>query len=114
MTAPVTPSEHPRGAASRPSPGRWRWHVLVPVVTAAAGILLASGAISAGVDPRAGSRTELPDLIRAQERQVLTRTQQVARLRAQVEDLSRAAGGQAGAAQQTADQMSRMVGLRFR
>lgn len=111
MTSSAADNEHSRGAAAPSSPGPWRWHLAVPVVTAAAGILLASGAISAGADPRAGSRTELPDLIRAQERQVLTRTQQVAKLRGEVEALSRAAGGEAGAAQQTADQMSRAAGL---
>src|SRR5690242_273581 len=87
------------------------WRVLVPVVAALAGLLFAAGAVSAGDDPRAGSRTDLVDLISAQERQVRVREAQVTRLRDAVEQRSRAAGGSAGAAQQTADALARRAGL---
>lgn len=87
------------------------WRVLVPLVAAATGLLLAAAAVSAGADPRAGTRTDLPELIRAQERQVSDRTAQVERLRRSVEERSRAAGGRAGAAQGTADALARSVGL---
>ena len=91
--------------------GARSWHTAVPLVTAAAGLLLAAGAVSAGADPRAGTRTELPDLIRAQERAVQERTGEVARLRAQVEARSRSVGGTVGQAQRLADETARRVGL---
>lgn len=88
-----------------------RWHTLVPVVTAAAGLLLAASAVSAGDDPRAGTRTQLPDLIHAQERTVRERTSEVARLRLALESRSRSAGGSLSEAQQAVDEAGETAGL---
>jgi uncharacterized protein YlxW (UPF0749 family) len=65
------------------------WGLLVPVAFALAGVLFATSAeVSHGTDLRAAGDTSLPDLIRAQERQVAISTARVNALRRSVSALS--------------------------
>jgi uncharacterized protein YlxW (UPF0749 family) len=65
------------------------WGVLVPVAFALAGVLFATSAeVSHGTDLRAAGDTSLPDLIRAQQRQVAISTARVDALRRTVAALS--------------------------
>lgn len=78
----------------RPSP----WRICVPLVFGLAGLLFAATAnVAHGSDLRGGFRADLPDLIRAQQREVDRQARSVAGLRDEVADLSRrrAAGDQA-------------------
>jgi uncharacterized protein YlxW (UPF0749 family) len=77
------------------------WGLLVPVAFALAGVLFATSAeVSHGTDLRSAGDTSLPDLIRAQQRQVAVSTGQVAALRRSVDSLTTpaAAGSQRVAA----------------
>ncbi|MGZ4592636.1 MAG: hypothetical protein ACXV3C_02140, partial [Actinomycetes bacterium] len=77
------------------------WRLAVPVAFALAGVLFATSAGAArGGDLRGGSRTDLTDLIRAQERRAEDATQRVEALRAEVDratkDAARADQGISG------------------
>jgi uncharacterized protein YlxW (UPF0749 family) len=91
------------------------WRVAMPLVFALAGILFAASAgASKGADLRGGARSDLPDLIRAEERRVAETTEVVERLRADVQqataDLARA-DQRIGAAQQRAAGLSLAAGM---
>jgi uncharacterized protein YlxW (UPF0749 family) len=65
------------------------WALLVPAAFALAGVLFATSAeVSHGTDLRSAGDTSLPDLIRAQQRQVALTESQVASLRRTVDVLS--------------------------
>ncbi|MGZ4592371.1 MAG: DUF881 domain-containing protein, partial [Actinomycetes bacterium] len=65
---------------------RGMWRLAVPVAIALAGVLFATSAGAArGGDLRGGSRTDLTDLIRAQERRAEDATQRVEALRTEVD-----------------------------
>jgi uncharacterized protein YlxW (UPF0749 family) len=94
---------------------RGMWRLAVPVVFALAGVLFAASAGAArGGDLRAGSRTDLADLIRAQERRADETTTQVEALRAEVDratqDAARA-DQRIGAEQRRADALSMAAGI---
>ena len=64
-----------------------------PLAFAAAGILFATSAgASRGADLRGGTRSDLADLIRAEERRADDVTRQVDRLRAEIEAATERAG----------------------
>jgi uncharacterized protein YlxW (UPF0749 family) len=66
-----------------------RWAVIVPLVTASAGLLFAASAqTSQGTDLRTSGTTNLVDVVRAQDRTVLQRAATVAQLQAQVNALT--------------------------
>ncbi|GAA4351196.1 DUF881 domain-containing protein [Angustibacter luteus] len=68
-----------------------RWGVAAPVVFAMAGLLATTSAATArGTDLRAEGRTNTADLVREQEHRAQVQENQVAQLRAQVQELSRA------------------------
>jgi uncharacterized protein YlxW (UPF0749 family) len=91
------------------------WRLAVPVAFACAGVLFAASAgASRGGDLRGGSRTDLADLIRAQEQKVSDSTQRVERLRREVADATRtasAADQRIGAEQRRADALTAAAGL---
>jgi uncharacterized protein YlxW (UPF0749 family) len=94
---------------------RGMWRLAVPLVFAMAGILFATSAgASKGGDLRGGSRSDLPDLIRAEEHRVAQTTQVVERLRGEVQlataDLARA-DQRIGAAQKRASGLSLAAGM---
>jgi uncharacterized protein YlxW (UPF0749 family) len=65
------------------------WGLLVPVAFAVAGVLFATSAeLSRGTDLRSAGSTSLPDLIRAEQRQVEASTARVEALRREVEALT--------------------------
>ncbi len=67
---------------------------LSALIFAAAGLLFATSAeVARGTDLRAGARTQLAEVIRAQERRVQQRAGEVARLRAEVDALTRSVTG---------------------
>jgi len=72
-----------------------RWAVIVPIVTAAAGLLFATSAqTSQGTDLRSSGRSDLVDVVRAQDRTVRVRAATVQQLQAEVDALTaRAAPG---------------------
>ncbi|MDP9416874.1 MAG: DUF881 domain-containing protein [Actinomycetota bacterium] len=80
-----------RGLWRRPRPAA----LLSVAVFAAAGLLFATSAeVARGTNLRSGSRTQLTDVIRAQERRVQQRAREVAELRRQVDALTaQVAGG---------------------
>jgi len=62
------------------------WRVAAPLAFATAGILFATSAgASHGADLRGGARSDLPDLIRAEQRRADETSQRVDRLRAEIE-----------------------------
>lgn len=62
------------------------WRLAVPVVFGLAGVLfVTSAATSKGGELRGGTRSDLPDLIRAQEQRIAAATRDVDRLRKQVD-----------------------------
>ncbi len=62
------------------------WRVAAPLAFATAGILFATSAgASRGADLRGGARSDLPDLIRAEQRRADETSQRVDRLRAEIE-----------------------------
>ena len=65
---------------------RWRsWRLAVPLVLALAGLLFATSAgASRGGELRGGARSDLPDLIRAEERRLDRATDQIEGLRADI------------------------------
>jgi len=66
-----------------------RWTVIVPVVAAAAGLLFATSAqTSRGTDLRASGRSDLADVVRAQDLTVRTRIATVQQLQADVDSLT--------------------------
>jgi uncharacterized protein YlxW (UPF0749 family) len=66
-----------------------RWAVIVPVVAAAAGLLFATSAqISHGTDLRSSGRSDLVDVVSAQDRTVRERAAAVQRLQAEVDALT--------------------------
>ncbi|NHC46439.1 DUF881 domain-containing protein [Motilibacter sp. K478] len=89
------------------------WKVLAPVAAACAGLLFAASAGAArGSDLRAGTRTDLTDLIRAAERRVDVQTRDVSDLRARVDQLAQEAGDpRLTAAQREADALAGAAGL---
>jgi uncharacterized protein YlxW (UPF0749 family) len=72
-----------------------RWAVVVPLVAAAAGLLFATSAqTSQGTDLRSSGRSDLVDVVRAQDHAVAERAAAVQQLQAEVEALTaRAAPG---------------------
>ena len=72
-----------------------RWAVIVPLVAAAAGLLFATSAqTSHGTDLRSSGRSDLVDVVRAQDHVVRERTVTVQQLQAEVDSLTeRAAPG---------------------
>ena len=72
-----------------------RWAAIVPVVAACAGLLFATSAqTSAGTDLRSSGRSDLADVVRAQDQAVSVRAAAVQRLQAEVDALTaRAAPG---------------------
>lgn len=114
--SPATPGSPLLGSSSaRPASLRSLrgWHLVTPVVFALAGVLLATSAhISRGTDLRAGSRTDLPELIGAQQQRLAQRTAVVARLRSDVGALTRTSGeDELSAVQRDVDVAARAVGL---
>jgi uncharacterized protein YlxW (UPF0749 family) len=93
--------------------GVWRW--AVPVAFACAGVLFATSAgVAKGGDLRGGSRTELADLIRAQELRVEQSTQRVQRLRDEVDAATKTAAGadqRVGAEQRRTKALADAAGL---
>ncbi|MGN6245981.1 MAG: DUF881 domain-containing protein [Motilibacteraceae bacterium] len=89
--------------------------MLVPVVFAVAGLLFATSAGAArGTDLRGGERTDLPGLVRQDQRQIAEMTAQVAALRTQVDRLGEEAAQRDApveAARRQADALGRAVGL---
>ncbi|HEY5247434.1 MAG TPA: hypothetical protein VIJ15_03155 [Dermatophilaceae bacterium] len=71
-------------------PGRLTgWAALVPLVAAAAGLMFASSArTSQGVDLRSSGRSDLVDVVRAQDRAVRERAGLVQHLQDQVDSLT--------------------------
>jgi uncharacterized protein YlxW (UPF0749 family) len=66
-----------------------RWAVIVPFVAAAAGLLFATSAqTSRGTDLRASGRSDLADVVRAQDLTVRVRTATVQQLQAEVDSLT--------------------------
>ncbi|MEP7193629.1 MAG: DUF881 domain-containing protein [Actinomycetota bacterium] len=66
-----------------------RWAVIVPLVAAAAGLLFATSAqISQGTDLRSSGRSDLVDVVSAQDRTVRERAAAVQRLQAEVDALT--------------------------
>jgi uncharacterized protein YlxW (UPF0749 family) len=66
-----------------------RWAVVVPIVAAAAGLLFATSALtSRGTDLRSSGRSDLADVVRAQDLTVRERTATVQQLQAQVDSLT--------------------------
>jgi len=66
-----------------------RWAAIVPVVAAAAGLLFATSAqTSRGTDLRSSGRSDLVDVVRAQDRAVRERAVTVQRLQAEVDTLT--------------------------
>jgi uncharacterized protein YlxW (UPF0749 family) len=69
------------------------WRVAAPLAFATAGILFATSAgASRGADLRGGARSDLPDLIRAEQRRADETSQRVDRLRAEIEAATARAG----------------------
>lgn len=89
------------------------WRIAAPAVFALAGVLFATSASAArGEDLRAGARTRLADLIRAEERQVERRAAEVARLQAEVDRLAGDVDDrEVAAAQAAADALAAPSGL---
>jgi uncharacterized protein YlxW (UPF0749 family) len=86
--------EHPNGLA-REGKGDVRsgWALGVPVVLAVAGLLMATSAQTArGTDLRSERRTDLADLVRAQETRAEAAQQAVQQLRADIDRLTAAQG----------------------
>jgi len=97
--ARVAGPDQPASAAGRSGP---LWRALVPVTALAAGLLFAtSAATAAGTDLRSGRRTQLADLIAAEQHTVDVQENRAARLRAQVArvQLTAAAGSSRVAAE---------------
>jgi uncharacterized protein YlxW (UPF0749 family) len=68
------------------------WRPVVPLVFALAGLLFATSAtVARGNDLRGGSRTDLSDLIRAEEQRLARSTAEVERLRAEIQQATDAA-----------------------
>ncbi len=92
-----------------------RWRPLVPVIALVAGLMLAtSAAESSGTDLRAGRRTELADLIAAEQRRVARYDAQARRLRAAVTAATRAEAvrnAPVAAARTAADRLAAPAGL---
>jgi len=86
------------------------WRLAVPVAFACAGVLFATSAGAARGGDLRGGRSDLSDLIRAQERQVDATTRQVDRLRAEVDAATRDA---ARADKRVAAEQSRSGNLAF-
>ena len=70
---------------------RWRWAVLA-VVTVAGFVFVAGAVSSGGSDLRPDRRTELADLVAAQQNRVQAQSDQVGALRAEVDAAAAAAG----------------------
>ena len=69
------------------------WRVTAPLAFATAGILFATSAgASRGADLRGGARSDLPDLIRAEQRRADETAQRVDRLRTEIEAATARAG----------------------
>ena len=69
------------------------WRVAAPLAFATAGILFATSAgASRGADLRGGARSDLPDLIRAEQRRADETSQRLDRLRSEIEAATARAG----------------------
>lgn len=91
------------------------WRLAVPVAFACAGVLFATSAgASRGGDLRGGTRTDLTDLIRAQEHTIDTSTRQVEALRADVAAATKnaaTADRRVGAEQKHGDALGFVAGI---
>jgi uncharacterized protein YlxW (UPF0749 family) len=91
-----------------------RWAAIVPLVAAAAGLMFATSAqTSQGTDLRSSGRTDLVDLVRAQDRSVRVKAGSLKQLQDQVDSLTaRAAPGDVAVARlrATAGELAPMVG----
>jgi uncharacterized protein YlxW (UPF0749 family) len=84
---------------------RGAWGLLVPVVFTLAGLLFATSAQTArGTDLRGGERSDLAELIRAENAQLDAQVREVAALRAQIERSSGAAARRDGRVSAALDQ----------
>jgi uncharacterized protein YlxW (UPF0749 family) len=94
---------------------RGMWRLAVPVAFGLAGVLFATSAGAArGGDLRGGSRTDLTDLIRAQERRAEDATRRVEGLRAEVERVTKDAARtdqRIGSEQRLADDLAFAAGI---
>jgi uncharacterized protein YlxW (UPF0749 family) len=83
----------------------WGWAAVVPVVAVGAGLLFATSAqISQGTDLRSSGRSDLVDVVRAQDRAVRERAASVQQLQGEVDALTaRAAPGSARVARLRAE-----------
>ncbi|MGH8868515.1 MAG: DUF881 domain-containing protein [Actinomycetes bacterium] len=89
--------------------GRRVWALAVPLVFVLAGVLFATSAETAqGTDLRAGRRTELTDLIRAEEERVASSQRQLQDLRAEVDSLSGDVGSGSARGEQTLAAVQRL------
>lgn len=71
------------------TPWRWGWAAMVPLVAAGAGLMFATSAqTSQGVDLRSSGRTDLVDVVRAQDRAVRQRAEVVRQLQDEVDSLT--------------------------
>ncbi len=87
------------------------WRLVVPMVFVLAGVLFAASAGAArGGDLRGGARSDLPSLIRAEQRRADGDTRRVEALRAEVDAGTRVAARADG---RVAAQVQRTAGLRF-
>ena len=95
MSTPLPPAvpPPPNGGVDGSVEGRPRrsgWTLLVPAVLVLGGLLFAASAtVSRGHGLRGGERSDLPDVIAAQQRDVRDQAQQVRALRDRVAELSR-------------------------
>ncbi len=98
------------GETARRRRGPWRW--LVPLTALGAGLLFATSATTArGTDLRAGRRTQLTELIAAQQADVATQERAASRLRTEVSAaaVTAAAGSSVVAAERNRGQALALV-----
>ena len=98
------------GETARRRRGPWRW--LVPLTALGAGLLFATSATTArGTDLRAGRRTQLTELIAAQQADVATQERAASRLRTEVSAaaITAAAGSSVVAAERNRGQALALV-----
>lgn len=98
------------GETARRRRGPWRW--LVPLTALGAGLLFATSAATArGTDLRAGRRTQLTELIAAQQADVATQERAASRLRTEVSAaaVTAAAGSSVVAAERNRGQALALV-----
>jgi uncharacterized protein YlxW (UPF0749 family) len=98
----------------RPSP-RWGWRALVPVTAVAAGLLLATSAVTArGTDLRASRTLQVSELVQREQRTVAQLSAQAAALRARISAataLAAVGDRRVRAARAAADRLAAAAGL---